>query len=124
MASEVNLSFQDLNRFNFSWVLTDSPGEKCVIGFSSALQHWVAFPQLPAARAVTLRSPTASGGGFRAGTRPGRSTEQGVLGGTGVGGELGPKPRTSLTALLALALGKVSPETCSWLALKCPVLAE
>jgi len=28
MASEVNSSFQDLNRFNFSWVLTQSPWEK------------------------------------------------------------------------------------------------
>lgn len=33
VASEVTLSFQNLSRFNFSWVLTVSPGEKHVIVF-------------------------------------------------------------------------------------------
>lgn len=55
------LSFQVLNRFNFSWLLTESPGEKHGIGFSSTLQRWDAFPQFPSARMGTSHSPTALG---------------------------------------------------------------
>ena len=136
MASEVYLSFQDLNRFNFSWVLTESPREKHVIGFSSALQHWVAFPQIPAARASTSHSPTASGEAFEqrqhaaaAFAAPQARGQTGAPSGVswvalGWGASWAQNPGPHLQLSLLWALGKFSSETCSWLALKHPVLAE